>query len=187
MKLDEALSKLRAAGAQLIKEDTETHDDEEFPLILRRREIRNKADKEGRNLNDKEWKEIDKLDRQIDKIPDANRSLMSKINRSGIFAIKVIASSDEDRTLGYLRNDGTVSRKFNDDCMLSYDACWDFDETYTVFHGDQVKPRYEKAWKEQFKITDKKTSIFLKIGVIKNGKFYANTYYNSIHGKAEDL
>jgi len=179
MKLDEALDKLRAAGAQFIKEDTDTHDDEEFPLNLRRHNIFKGA--RDRALTDKEDKEVDAIDRKLSKIPDHDSVWRKKIN-AGIWAIKLVVSTDaydeekdeyvDDYTLGYLKPDGTVAKTYGNDCMLNYRQCQDLMDKYARYNDGPAKPGFEKALKQKFKITDKKATIFLSPGTIKRGKFH---------------
>jgi hypothetical protein len=191
MDLNEALDRLRAVG--FICEDTDAHEDEEFPLNLRRRNIFKGA--RNRALSDEEEREIDAIDRKLDKIPSRDSVWQKKIN-AGVWAIKLVVSTDsydedndkyiEDYTLGYLKLDGTVAKTYGQDCMLNYSQCQDLMDKYARYKDGPAKPAFEKTWKQKFGITDKRASIYLSPGTVKHGKLHLFNIDDN-WGDAEEL
>lgn len=108
--------------------------------------------------------------------------LATKRAHAGIWVIKVIVSSDaydeekdeyvDDYTLGYLRPDGTISKTYDDNCMLNYRQCQDLIDKYARYPDGPAKASFEKKLIQQYKITDKQASIYLSPGTVKEGKFH---------------
>ena len=175
--VNKAIKLLESVG--YIVEDTDTHDDEEFALDMKKRNIfKNAMD---RALTDEEDRELDSIDRKLNKIPGRDSVWQKKLN-AGIWAIKLTVSTDaydeekdeyvDDYTLGYLRPDGTVAKTYTNDCMLNYRQCQDLIDKYARYKDGPAKPGFEKALKQKFKIKDKQATIFLSPGTIKRGKFH---------------
>ena len=158
MKLNEAKHILKNNG--YILEDTDDWDAADrpagMPLAIRKRAS-----------EDRDWKRDD---------------LYTKRSNAGIWFIKVIVSTDsydeekdeyiDDYALGYLRPDGTISKTYNDSCMLNYSQCQDMLDKYARRPDGPAKPSFEKKLLQQYKITDKLASIYLLSGTVKKGNLY---------------
>lgn len=189
-KVNKAIKLLESVG--YIVEDTDTHDDEEFAFDMKKRNIFKSA--KNRVLTDEEDKEIDSIDRKLNKIPSRDSVWQKKMN-AGIWAIKLTVSTDaydeekdeyvDDYTLGYLKPDGTVAKTYGNDCMLNYRQCQDLIDKYARYKDGPAKPGFEKALKQKFKITDKQATIFLSPGTIKRGKFYLFNMEDSLYDAEE--
>ena len=114
----------------------------------------------------------------------AHDTLNNKTWNTGVWVIRISACPlDEDHVdaaneqlLGYITEDGKVTKKLNDSCYLNYDQCEKLAARYTEYDGDIfANNKYKKLFKKMFHITDEDMYIIIRTGTIVNGKFnYSN-------------